>query len=44
VNLRALPSGEVHIADWRRLIAVWLVRYPGSRSTPATREPPKALK
>jgi len=31
LHRRPMPSSEVHLSDWRKLIQNWHNQYPGSR-------------
>ena len=41
MNIRPFPQIEIHVSDWRDLIAIWHKRHPGAREIGTKKESPK---
>jgi len=39
LHVRPMPAHEIHLSDWRKLIAGWLDAFPGSREEGVTETP-----
>ena len=43
MNIRPFPPAiEIHVSDWRGLIAIWHKKHPGAREIGTKKESPKS--